>query len=581
MEGGPTRTRIPRAASLVGLLIVLALIAAAAVLAVVAIRYLTRRSTAAVVERGVALLEPADSVRARSDALDRWDRERGARPDAVDDALVEHLYEHSDLNDQRVRLLLLRASNAQFADRRDDWRRWHENDRRIRAGENPRSGALRPARLELAWKAPVGLTAWFSTIIPIGGQVYVSSLGRAFEDPTDPADGVVAVDAASGESRLLFAPRAGAARAPRDIIGLAASPQGLFAASLNGYVYALDRSGGERWSTHVGSPIIAPPLAYDFTDDGVVDVIVMTRAGQVVGLSGQTGRTSWAESIARPGPADAVIGGTLALASAVRGQGPEVAASFPTGEVELLSARNGRSRWKHTIQAGVVSGVMVRDVELDGVGPPLHVGDRAGRVWALVRSSDGLKAVAWQPPAAPGRETLIAALRSLRAAPDQPAYLVACTTADYNDRAAAVSALTPDGVYWRAPIRGAVWGAPAIGDLNGDDSPDIVVGSIEPGADGRPIGAISVLSATGVHLARVVLDAPVESPPAIADIDGDNRLEVLVADQAGWLHCFHTKQTGPVTWGLAGGDSANTRSAEDAFSYGQTPFRQQWDWKPK
>jgi hypothetical protein len=63
-------------------------------------------------------------------------------------------------------------------------------------------------------------------------------------------------------------------------------------------------------------------------------------------------------------------------------------------------------------------------------------------------------------------------------------------------------------------------------------------------------------------------------------VDGDGRLELLVADQAGWLCCFATERIGPVEWGLLGGDSHNTRNRQHAYSFGQVPAGAQWNWKP-
>jgi len=53
---------------------------------------------------------------------------------------------------------------------------------------------------------------------------------------------------------------------------------------------------------------------------------------------------------------------------------------------------------------------------------------------------------------------------------------------------------------------------------------------------------------------------------------------VLVADQSGILHCYGTERIGPVEWGLAGGDSHNTRNSENAYRFGQTPSGRQWHW---
>jgi hypothetical protein len=139
----------------------------------------------------------------------------------------------------------------------------------------------------------------------------------------------------------------------------------------------------------------------------------------------------------------------------------------------------------------------------------------------------------------------------------------------------------PKGIAWRYGVDGAIWGTPAIADLNGDHDPEIIVGSIVPGADGHPTGLLSIVSRDGHLLRREALPAAIECSPVVADVDGDGRLDILVADQSGLLHAVTTGSIGPVEWGLFGGDSHNTRNAVNAYAYGQLPVGRQWAWKPE
>jgi hypothetical protein len=176
---------------------------------------------------------------------------------------------------------------------------------------------------------------------------------------------------------------------------------------------------------------------------------------------------------------------------------------------------------------------------------------------------------------------LIAALRTLHTDPNEPPTVLACPTGEHGGRHGGVCLLEPEGVRWRFAVGGAVWGTPAVADLNGDRLSEIVLSSSEPNAEGQLRGAITIVSQAGQCLYRLPLDAPIDCSPVVADVDGDNLLEVLVADQAGWLHCFKTDRFGPVKWGLFGGDSRNTRNAANAYAFGQTPFGHQWRWKPE
>jgi hypothetical protein len=261
------------------------------------------------------------------------------------------------------------------------------------------------------------------------------------------------------------------------------------------------------------------------------------------------------------------------------GQGQELIACSPLGDVQVLSRRDGKSRWRGAFATGCLASPLARDRDDETTGPLVHVGDRAAQVWALVSARDGFESVRWNSLATLEQDTLIAGLRSIRMGEQTP-LLVAAPTADFEQRRAAVCALSAEGVRWRLPLPGAVWGTPAVADINGDGRDEILVGTIEAQADGTARGALYVLSAEGHCLHRTAVEAPIECSPVVADVDGDNRLDVLVADQAGWLHCYSSGRAGPVRWGLVAGDTRNTRNPANAFAFGQTPFHLQRQWRP-
>lgn len=548
--------------------------------------YLAKRSLAWQVRRGLELLEGADTPAKVWSALDRWETETRADWEPRREEVITHLFSRQPLEDRRVRLLLARVAGADYGSRQEDWRRWYDTRCRLRDGLPPKVSRREAVVLEPSWVAPVGLTAWFTTILPLDGQVYVASLGADFNDPQDEADGVVRVDGRSGAAELLFIPPAEHC-GPRDVIGLAAGDDGLLVACHNGSVSCIDADGKPRWHAHVGDPIIGPPLAADANQDGVTDVMVPTRAGRVVALNGRQGRTMWVASVARPPTGHTMLGATLSLGDVLPGAEPELVVSMPAGEVAVLSARSGQVLWRHELAAGTLAGALCRTGAWRA-GPPAYLGDRGASIWSLVSSGTSLEAVRWQALALRRDETLVAALRGLglqeeggEQLPLGGQLLVACPTGDYGGQRGAVSGLAPEGERWRLPIDGAVWGTPAVADLNADGHPEIVVASIEPRADGGLAGVVTIVSGSGHCLARLVLPAPIECSPVVADVDGDSRLEVLVADQSGRLHCLRTGGYGPVEWGTLGGDSHNTRNAANAYAYGQVPFGYQSRWRPK
>lgn len=542
--------------------------------------YLRARSLDWQVRRGLELLQNADTPRTARAALDRWENETRPVWERRVDELVTCLFSRYSLDDHRVRLLLARVSGVDYGDRRADWKRWYETQQHLRAGRQPSVPRHENVRLEPQWQAAVGLTSWFTTILPLDGQIYVASLGARFDDPQDTADGVVRIDGATGQAELIFSTSDRPTRGPRDVIGLAAGERRLFVACLNGSVYAIDPQGQMLWETHVGSPVVAPPLSVDINRDGTSDMLVVTRSGKVLALLGQSGRTAWVANVSRPPAGTDLLGATLALTDALGGQGTAVLVTTPLGDVELLGLSNGRSRWRTNLSAGTLTGAVCLGKGAQP-GPPVYVGDRAARVWSVLLTGSTLQTTIWGAPALRREETLIAALRTLDGDPNQPPAVLACTTGEYGDRRSGICLLDPEGVRWRAAVPGTVWGAPAVADLSGDGRVEILVPSIEPVAEGRACGGLTVFSHEGHILQRLTLEAAVECPPVVADVDGNHRLEVLVADQAGYLHCYKTDRYGPVRWGLAAGDSHNTRNASNAFAFGQTPFGYQWAWRPE
>ena len=541
--------------------------------------YLRTRSLQWQVRRAFALLDQADSRGTVHEALAQWERETRPAWEPRRDEFIAHLFTRADLADARVRLLLSRVAGADYGDRRADWERWYQTRQRLRAGQPPTVSRSERIKLEPRWSAPIGLTGWFTTILPMDGAIYVASLGADFDDAQDPSDGIVRVDGMSGTSELIFTPPSPIGRGPRDVIGIAAGTNCMYAGCANGFVYCVEPGGQLRWETHVASAVEGPPLSIDFNDDGTDDVVVITRNAEVVALSGKTGRTVWVAKVGDPPAGASLLGATLTLGDVLAGQGDEIVATTPRGDVAVIAARNGRLRWQTRLDAGSLAGAVCRASQRVQ-GPPVYVGDSGAWLWSLVHAGQSLEAVYWGTLTWDPADTQIAGLRTLRSEPEGQPILIACSTGEYERGRAAVSALSAVGAHWRLPIDGAVWGTPAIADLNGDRQLELVVAAITPGANGDLRGAFNIVSHAGHLLKRHELEAPIECSPVVADVDGDNLLEILVADQAGRLHCFATTGYGPVVWGLHAGDSHNTRNADHAYSWGQAPFGYQRQWRP-
>ncbi|MCL5098058.1 MAG: Ig-like domain-containing protein [Candidatus Omnitrophica bacterium] len=90
----------------------------------------------------------------------------------------------------------------------------------------------------------------------------------------------------------------------------------------------------------------------------------------------------------------------------------------------------------------------------------------------------------------------------------------------------------PGGPIWTAPTEGALLGSPVIGDILGNGENQILIGAYDtrPRAKGGTHGGIYLFSRDGQCLPGwpVLNDESFTAAPALADMDGDGRLEIAI-----------------------------------------------------
>jgi outer membrane protein assembly factor BamB len=159
-------------------------------------------------------------------------------------------------------------------------------------------------------------------------------------------------------------------------------------ASGNGNVWALDAVSGERrWSTAVGSEVLAPPAT-----DGRV-VVAQTFDGRLVGLDAADGRRLW--SYAAGAPVLMLRGTSTPLI-----QEGAVIAGFANGKVAAIELASGKPYWEARVATPSGTSEIERLVDVagellveDGV---LYVGSYQGNLSAIeLRSGRRL----WARPA--------------------------------------------------------------------------------------------------------------------------------------------------------------------------------------
>ena len=220
---GQRRGRASRARPLLRIAAIVALVA---VVVTIAVWQWSRWSLNWQVREGLALLNGADTPAKTLAALTMWEDRTRDNWAGRSDELVKLLYSEYSLSDRRVRVLLTRITGSAFGDRVEDWQRWNATRQRMSEGLAPQVSHREAVALVPRWESPVGLTAWFSTILPLDGYIYVASLGVGLDSPDDQADGVVRVNGVDGTCELFFSPPP-EHHGPRDVIGLAADSDGV------------------------------------------------------------------------------------------------------------------------------------------------------------------------------------------------------------------------------------------------------------------------------------------------------------------------------------------------------------------
>ena len=537
------------------------------------------------IRHGIALQQHARTPAELNAALALWERETGRYWRNQPARLVARIFARHALTEPEVRRLLVFMTGADYGERVEDWRRWLADQHRLSTGRQPELPRRQRVVLEPLWSAPVGLTLSFSTILPIDGEIYVASCGRAYDDAGDDADGIVRVQARTGQASYLFVPdQAG----PRDVLGLALADGRLIAACRNGMIYAVGLDGRLQWKAAAGAKLASSPLVFESGERGPLLVAVVTETGKAVAINSANGRTVWVADVVSPGlrslsgaaqaaASEPRLSASLALGDLVGDGKPELIVLSAGGELRALSPDRGRVLLKRAGQSGGLGGVVFGGG--GGSQPQAYTADLEGGVWAVYRASQGVQVAPIAQLGARGPSGFVAPLRVT--AREELADVVACLAGRAGELPGALALLRGPELQWRYPLPGCAWGAPAVADLNGDGRVELAATSFGRDARGELAGWLDITSLEGHCLLRARLPAPAEAGPVVADVDGDGRVEVLVADRAGMLHCYRAAALGPIEWGVLGGDPRNTRHAANAYAFSQTPFGRQKRWTPR
>ncbi|MEK7468151.1 MAG: FG-GAP-like repeat-containing protein [Planctomycetota bacterium] len=289
-------------------------------------------------------------------------------------------------------------------------------------------------------------------------------------------------------------------------------------------IHALSgRNGSLLWRTPLPGRSRCLPAIADVDSDGTPDAVVSCSDGAIHFLSGRDGKSLWAFETNGPtqsSPLLVDVGGNGSL---------ECAAGSDDGRIWLFAAQPGPARWRFPSTAGGVCSPVLLDADKDGTRDAVLAGPEG--IIRMLSAADGR--VLWEADATGG----IAGTTRL---PDVdgdgvPEVLAGLWQPDEHGACIAYSGAT-GVVLWRASESGPVGSPAATGDIDGDGKADVALG-VGPGGN----AVVTYGSASGRELRRFSCKVHFLQGLTSGDLDGDglpelfagandNRLRIIGSD---------------------------------------------------
>lgn len=280
-----------------------------------------------------------------------------------------------------------------------------------------------------------------------------------------------------------------------------------------GRVIALNSLGLKMWHFDVDDVITSPPIISDLKNDGTLEVLVLSNNGSVICLNGRSGKLLWNYRLPSP-----VGWGTTSLAVLdLQNNGEKkIIAADSEGNLFCLN-NNGSVLWNKKFEDKFNSAPAIGKLTEKGeiniligsdLSPLICFSPKGKELWRI------------QDEKSSGSGPLICDLDE----DNIPEILVGTGKQ--------LSLFNNQGKkLWSCKMRGDVHDAISFGDLNGDNTQEIIVADL--------LGDVVALNNMGQTLWKSSINKRVRRSATIADIDGDSKPEILIAGYSSVLFVYN------------------------------------------
>lgn len=390
--------------------------------------------------------------------------------------------------------------------------------------------------LSLLWSAQVGQTTFRSTMQLHKGKLVVPSNGRQLAGVNDRLDGVWILEAKTGKSIRQIVPPGGD---EKDSNGVAVTDDAIFFGTDQERLYRYDWNGSKKWSLKLkGDPEAAPALA-DFNEDGKPDIVIGTDQGRIYAVNGESGKQLWEYATGKGDYGQSGVWGEAAVFD-VTGDG--ISDAFVPARDQMLHALDGKTGaklWNGWGGSGRWGAPIVIDGNNDG-RMELYATESYGTLTSYDPSNGQHR---WSASARIGLKGPVGYFPS--------AQCVAIASAWFGqDEEVSCFDVRTGSKTWSFPIAEKnVTSGFVAGDINGTPGDELVFGTES--------GMLYALDLEGKVIWEESVGGPVEATPMLADVDGDEHTDIIVAVNDGFLRVYRSAGRPSPTIGHHRGGNAN------------------------